>query len=181
MNRFAGLKVSVSLPSTRVDALSPHILEEIRRVRKTGFTLAPEAGSQRLRDVIQKEYKEEELVEAAGMLFGLGWKSVKLYFMLGLPTETEEDLLGIIDLSRKVSVAGKHKRQVTASVSTFVPKPHTPFQWAEQVGLEETKRAKSCCAKRFDGMASNSSGMTRVRRFSKASLREATAGSRVRS
>ncbi len=139
MNRFAGLKVSVSLPSTRVDALSPHILEEIRRVRKTGFTLAPEAGSQRLRDVIQKEYKEEELIEAAGMLFGLGWKSVKLYFMLGLPTETEEDLFGIVDLSRKVSAAGKHRRQVTASVSTFVPKPHTPFQWAEQVSLEETE------------------------------------------
>lgn len=139
MNRFAGLKVSLSLPSTRVDALSPHILEEIRRVRKTGFTLAPEAGSQRLRDVIQKEYQEAELVEAASMLFGLGWKSVKLYFMLGLPTETEEDLLGIVDLSRKVSAAGKHKRQVTASVSTFVPKPHTPFQWAAQVSLEETE------------------------------------------
>ncbi|MGE0822679.1 MAG: TIGR03960 family B12-binding radical SAM protein [Candidatus Binatia bacterium] len=139
MNRFAGLKVSVSLPSTRVDALSPHILEEIRRVRKTGFTLAPEAGSQRLRDVIQKEYKEEELVEAAHMLFGLGWKSVKLYFMLGLPTETEEDLLGIVDLSRKVSAAGNHRRQVTASVSTFVPKPHTPFQWAPQISLEETE------------------------------------------
>ena len=139
MNRFAGLKVSVSLPSTRVDALSPHILEEIRRVRKTGFTLAPEAGSQRLRDVIQKEYKEEELIEAAGMLFGLGWKSVKLYFMLGLPSETEEDLLGIVDLCRKVSAAGKHRRQVTASVSTFVPKPHTPFQWAAQLSLEETE------------------------------------------
>lgn len=138
MNRFAGLKVSVSLPSTRVDALSPHILEEIRRVRKTGFTLAPEAGSQRLRDVIQKEYKEEELTAAARMLFGLGWKSVKLYFMLGLPSETEEDLMGIVDLARKVSQAGKHRVQVTASVSTFVPKPHTPFQWAAQLSLEET-------------------------------------------
>jgi radical SAM family uncharacterized protein/radical SAM-linked protein len=139
MDRFAGLKVSVSLPSTRVDALSPHILEEIRRVRKTGFTLAPEAGTQRMRDVIQKEYKEEELLEAARVLFGLGWKSVKLYFMLGLPGETEEDLLGIVDLSRKVSAVGKHRRQVTASVSTFVPKPHTPFQWAGQVSLEETE------------------------------------------
>ncbi len=139
MNRFAGLKVSVSLPSTRVDALSPHILEEIRRVRKTGFTLAPEAGTQRMRDVIQKEYKEEELLEAARVLFGLGWKSVKLYFMLGLPGETEQDLLGIVALSRKVSAVGKHRRQVTASVSTFVPKPHTPFQWAGQVSLEETE------------------------------------------
>ncbi len=139
MNRFSDLKVSVSLPSTRVDALSPHILEEIRRVRKTGFTLAPEAGSQRLRDVIQKEYQEEELLEAARLLFGLGWKSVKLYFMLGQPTETEEDLLGIVDLCRKVSEAGKHQRQVTASVSTFIPKPHTPFQWAAQVDMEETE------------------------------------------
>ncbi|MCS6926227.1 MAG: TIGR03960 family B12-binding radical SAM protein [Candidatus Binatia bacterium] len=139
MNRFAGLKISVSLPSTRVDALSPHILEEIRRVRKTGFTLAPEAGSQRLRDVIQKEYKEEELLEAARLLFGLGWKSVKLYFMLGLPTETEEDLLGIVELCRKVAAVGKGRCQVTASVSTFVPKPHTPFQWAAQLSLEETE------------------------------------------
>ena len=139
MNRFSDLKVSVSLPSTRVDALSPHILEEIRRVRKTGFTLAPEAGSQRLRDVIQKEYQEKELIEAARLLFSLGWKSVKLYFMLGQPTETEEDLLGIVDLCRKVSAAGKHQRQVTASVSTFIPKPHTPFQWAAQVDLEETE------------------------------------------
>jgi len=149
MNRFAGLKVSVSLPSTRVDALSPHILEEIRRVRKTGFTLAPEAGSQRLRDVIQKEYKEEELIEAARTLFGLGWKSVKLYFMLGLPGETEDDLLGIVDLSRKVSAAGKHKCQVTASVSTFVPKPHTPFQWAAQVNLEETEARQELLRKQL--------------------------------
>ncbi len=139
MNRFSDLKVSVSLPSTRVDALSPHILEEIRRVRKTGFTLAPEAGSQRLRDVIQKEYQEEELIEAARLLFSLGWKSVKLYFMLGQPTETEEDLLGIVDLCRKVSATGKHQRKVTASVSTFIPKPHTPFQWAAQVDLDETE------------------------------------------
>jgi len=139
MNRFSDLKVSVSLPSTRVDALSPHILEEIQRVRKTGFTLAPEAGSQRLRDVIQKEYQEEELLEAARLLFSLGWKSVKLYFMLGQPTETEEDLLGIVDLCRKVSAVGKHQRKVTASVSTFIPKPHTPFQWAAQVNLEETE------------------------------------------
>ncbi len=139
MNRFSDLKVAVSLPSTRVDALSPHILEEIRRVRKTGFTLAPEAGSQRLRDVIQKEYQEEELIEAARLLFGLGWKSVKLYFMLGQPSETEEDLLDIVALCRKVSAAGKHQRQVTASVSTFIPKPHTPFQWAAQIDLEETE------------------------------------------
>ena len=139
MNRFSTQKVAVSLPSTRVDALSPHILEEIRRVRKTGFTLAPEAGTQRLRDVIQKEYKEEELVESARLLFSLGWQSVKLYFMLGLPSETEEDLLGIVNLCRQVAKAGNYKCQVTASVSTFVPKPHTPFQWAPQLTLTETE------------------------------------------
>jgi radical SAM-linked protein len=143
MDRLAERKVAVSLPSTRVDALSPHILEEIRRVRKTGFTLAPEAGTQRLRDVIQKEYSEEELVEAARLLFSLGWQSVKLYFMLGLPTETEEDLLGIVELCRKVARAGGGRRQVTASVSTFIPKPHTPFQWAPQLPLDEVVARQS--------------------------------------
>jgi radical SAM family uncharacterized protein/radical SAM-linked protein len=143
MNKLAPERVAVSLPSTRVDALDPHLLEQIKRVRKTGFTLAPEAGTQRLRDVIQKEYREEELVEAAGMIFDLGWRSLKLYFMLGLPTETEDDLHGIVDLARKVSAAGGHRRQVTASVSTFVPKPHTPFQWAPQLDVAETEARQS--------------------------------------
>jgi radical SAM family uncharacterized protein/radical SAM-linked protein len=138
MNRFAPRRVAVSLPSTRVDALSPHLLDEIRRVRKTGFTLAPEAGSQRMRDVIQKEFKEEELIDAARLIFGLGWRSLKLYFMLGLPGESTDDLLGIVDLCRQVSAAGGGRAQVTASVSTFVPKPHTPFQWAAQLDLGET-------------------------------------------
>jgi radical SAM family uncharacterized protein/radical SAM-linked protein len=139
MNALVPARIAVSLPSTRVDALDPHLLEQIKRVRKTGFTLAPEAGTQRLRDVIQKEYREEELIEAARLIFGLGWRSLKLYFMLGLPSETEEDLRGIVDLARKVSAAGRRRRQVTASVSTFVPKPHTPFQWAPQLGIEETE------------------------------------------
>ena len=93
MDELAPQHVAVSLPSTRVDALSPRILEEIRRVRKTGFTLAPEAGTQRLRDVIQKEYREEELLDAARLFADLGWRSLKLYFMIGLPSETEEDVL----------------------------------------------------------------------------------------
>lgn len=139
MNRFSERRVAVSLPSTRVDALAPSLLEQIRRVRKTGFTLAPEAGSQRMRDIIQKEYEEPELIEAARQIFGLGWRTLKLYFMLGLPGEEERDLIAIAELAAKVAAAGKGKCEVTASVSTFVPKPHTPFQWAAQVDVEQTE------------------------------------------
>jgi radical SAM family uncharacterized protein/radical SAM-linked protein len=143
MNKVAPERIAVALPSTRVDALDPHLLEQIKRVRKTGFTLAPEAGTQRLRDVIQKEYREDELIEAARRIFDLGWRSLKLYFMLGLPTEAEDDLRGIVELARKVAAAGRHRRQVTASVSTFVPKPHTPFQWAPQLTIDETEERQS--------------------------------------
>ena len=143
MNKFAADRVAVSLPSTRVDALAPALLEQIRRVRKTGFTLAPEAGSQRMRDIIQKEYQEEELIEAARQIFGLGWRTLKLYFMLGLPGERDEDLLAIAQLAARVAAAGKGKAEVTASVSTFVPKPHTPLQWAAQVDVAETEARQS--------------------------------------
>ena len=139
MNRLASKKVAVSLPSTRVDALAPSLLEQIKRVRKTGFTLAPEAGSQRLRDIIQKEYQEDELVAAAQQIFSLGWRSLKLYFMLGLPSETADDLTGIVDLSTKVAAAGHFRKQVIASVSNFVPKPHTPFQWVGQIPTAEVE------------------------------------------
>jgi radical SAM family uncharacterized protein/radical SAM-linked protein len=139
MDELAPRHVAVSLPSTRVDALSPRILEEIRRVRKTGFTLAPEAGTQRLRDVIQKEYREEELLEAARLFADLGWRSLKLYFMIGLPSETEDDVLGIAELAGRVKRAARGRLRVTASVSTFSPKPHTPFQWAAQLDVAETR------------------------------------------
>ncbi len=139
MDELAPEHVAVSLPSTRVDALSPRILEEIRRVRKTGFTLAPEAGTQRLRDVIQKEYREEELLDAARLFADLGWRSLKLYFMIGLPSETETDVVGIAELAGRVRRAAKGRLRVTASVSTFSPKPHTPFQWAAQLDVEETQ------------------------------------------
>jgi len=139
MDRLAPERVAVSLPSTRVDALSPRILEEIRRVRKTGFTLAPEAGTQRLRDVIQKEYQESELLDAARTFADLGWRSLKLYFMIGLPSETEVDVLGIAELADRVRRAAGGRLKVTASVSTFSPKPHTPFQWAAQLDLAETQ------------------------------------------
>jgi radical SAM family uncharacterized protein/radical SAM-linked protein len=128
----------ISFPSTRVDALTPELLQEVQPVRRAGFTMAPEAGTQRLRDVINKGVTEKEVLETCSNVFKLGWGSVKLYFMIGLPTETEEDIQGIIDLARKVKkVAGS--QAVTVSVSTHVPKPHTPFQWAKQISIEETK------------------------------------------
>ncbi len=142
-DRCAGEQVSIALPSLRVGSLTPSILERMASIRRTGITLAPEAGSQRLRDVINKNVTEQGLMDHVRVLFDAGWQMVKLYFMIGLPTETDEDLLAIADLSRKVrDVAGPHVKrlQVTSSVSPFVPKPHTPFQWAEQIDLEETRR-----------------------------------------
>jgi radical SAM family uncharacterized protein/radical SAM-linked protein len=149
MNRLAAKKVAVSLPSTRVDALAPSLLEQIKRVRKTGFTLAPEAGTQRMRDIVQKEYQEDELIAAARQIFALGWRSLKLYYMLGLPSETEEDLMGIVDLSTKVAAAGKFRAQVTASVSNFVPKSHTPFQWAAQIPIVEIEARQRFLRREF--------------------------------
>jgi radical SAM family uncharacterized protein/radical SAM-linked protein len=143
MDELAPQHVAVSLPSTRVDALSPRILEEIRRVRKTGFTLAPEAGTQRLRDVIQKEYREEELLDAARLFADLGWRTLKLYFMIGLPSETVDDVRGIAELAGRVKRAAGGRLAITASVSTFSPKPHTPFQWAAQLDVEETQARQS--------------------------------------
>src|SRR5262245_4580497 len=139
MDELTPQRVSVSLPSTRVDALSPRILEQIRRVRKTGFTLAPEAGTQRLRDVIQKEYREEDLLAAARQFADMGWRALKLYFQIGLPSETEADVRGIAELAERVRRASGGRLRVTASVSTFSPKPHTPFQWAAQLDVAETR------------------------------------------
>ena len=107
MDVYSQRKVSISLPSLRVGTLTPEMCDEIRRVRKTGFTIAPEAGTQRLRDVINKNISEDALTETAATVFSSGWDLIKLYFMVGLPTETDDDLRGIIDLSRKVLNAGK--------------------------------------------------------------------------
>ena len=141
-------KVSVSLPSLRVDSELANDLTVMQSVRKAGLTFAPEAGTQRLRDVINKNVTEEDILRATQDAFSAGWSSVKLYFMLGLPTETDEDILGIAALSRKVSQQfyslpkeqrGKGLR-LTVSVSTFVPKPFTAFQWCGQVPAEEIRR-----------------------------------------
>ncbi|MCA1943725.1 MAG: TIGR03936 family radical SAM-associated protein [Desulfovibrio sp.] len=138
-------QVSISLPSLRVGSISPAVMAKIAGLRRTGVTIAPEAGSQRLRDVINKGVTEEALLEHVRELFRLGWDQVKLYFMLGLPTETQADLDAILDLCRKVEAVGREVKdrpgrlQVTAAVSTFVPKPHTPFQWERQLSLGETR------------------------------------------
>ena len=144
MERFREKRVSVSLPSMRLDSLVKQSLEETSQVKKSGLTLAPEAGTQRLRDVINKGVTEEDLMRAVTDAFESGWSAVKLYFMIGLPTETQEDLEGIADLAKKVVDCyyrvPKQQRapglRVTVSVSTFVPKPFTPFQWFGQDDLE---------------------------------------------
>jgi radical SAM family uncharacterized protein/radical SAM-linked protein len=144
MDRFADDFVSVSMPSMRVGTLTPEIMEQIKRVRKTGFTVAPEAGTDRLREVINKGITEEDLLATCRDAFALGWKLIKLYFMVGLPTETEADVEGIIDLAKKARAQVGQGRgrpvQVNLGVATFVPKPHTPFQWEGQLSLEESKQ-----------------------------------------
>ncbi len=133
-------KVSVSLPSLRIDNLDPRLAEEVSRVRKSGFTLAPEAGSERLRKVVNKDFTDETIIESVKSIFAAGWKGVKLYFMIGLPTETEEDYDALNQLVRKIAgLAPGGKSRITVSISNFVPKTHTPFQWAAQMGMEETR------------------------------------------
>ena len=141
MDRFADKKVAVSLPSLRVGTLSPQLIAEIKRVRKTGFTMAPEAGSERLRNVINKGIEEDALIETAENVFEMGWKAIKLYYMIGLPTETLNDVRGIVELSNRVQETGKRlgfRPTINVSVSQFIPKPHTPFQWEPQIQLEES-------------------------------------------
>ena len=142
MGRYASEKIAVSFPSLRSETLTPELIKEIKKVRKTGFTIAPEAGTQRLREIINKGITEKEILETVRNVFDAGWNVIKLYFMIGLPREREEDLEGIIELSRRVlSIARRRgkKRKVNVSVSTFVPKSHTPFQWEPQIGLEEMR------------------------------------------
>ncbi len=140
MNRFESKKVAVSFPSLRIESVVGYLAEEVKRVRKTGFTIAPEAGTDRLRRVINKEMDEETLSQGLTNLFLKGWRNIKLYFMIGLPTEREEDLRGIVELSKKICSIGEQQKfhpGVNVSVSTFIPKPHTPFQWESQIPLEE--------------------------------------------
>lgn len=138
MQKHCPGKVALALPSLRVESLSQTMIEEIRRTRKTSFTLAPEAGTDKMRQVINKGNTADDLLASVDKIFAAGWKSVKLYFMIGLPHEEESDLQGIIDLGYQAMRAARHRGQVTISLSTFVPKPHTPFQWEKQLSLDET-------------------------------------------
>ena len=140
-------KVNLSVPSLRADNFSRELMEKLQTVRKSGLTFAPEAGTQRLRDVINKNLTEEEILNTCSQAFSGGWNNVKLYFMLGLPTETDEDVLGIAELVYKIIQAWKanatnKKRGLRVHVATayFVPKPHTPFQWEKQITPQEYLR-----------------------------------------
>ena len=140
-------KINLSVPSLRADNFSRELMEKLQTVRKSGLTFAPEAGTQRLRDVINKNLSEEEILSTCANAFSGGWNNVKLYFMLGLPTETDEDVLGIAELVYKVIQTWKEhavnkKRGLRVHVATayFVPKPHTPFQWEKQITPEEYLR-----------------------------------------
>ena len=160
LDRYEKDKISVSLPSLRIDSFLKDDLEKIQKVRKTGLTFAPEAGTQRLRDVINKGVTEEDLLRSVRDAFEAGWHGVKLYFMIGLPTETDEDVLGIAELARKVSrefysmpkeLRGKGLR-CTVSASTFVPKPFTPFQWEPQISVEEVLRRQALLRSALKGI-----------------------------
>jgi radical SAM family uncharacterized protein len=143
-DRYEGSNVSLSLPSTRVDAFNITLANEFsRNGRRSGLTFAPEGGSDRMRKVINKMVSEEDLIRTVAAAYSHGWRQVKLYFMCGLPTETDEDVLAIADLAKRViatgrEVSGRRDIRCTVSIGGFVPKPHTPFQWAEQLGVEET-------------------------------------------
>lgn len=160
LDRYEKDRVSVSLPSLRIDSFLKDDLEKIQKVRKTGLTFAPEAGTQRLRDVINKGVSEEDLLRSVHDAFVAGWHGVKLYFMIGLPTETDEDVLGIAELARKVSrefysmpkeLRGKGLR-CTVSASTFVPKPFTPFQWEPQIPTDEVLRRQALLRSALKGI-----------------------------
>lgn len=142
MGELEGKGVALSVPSLRVDTLSTEIIDEIKRVRKTGFTIAPEAGSQRLRDVINKNITDDGIEKTIDTVFQAGWRLIKLYFMIGLPTETDDDIRELIGMVKRLEgrIRGHKRGGMNVAISTFVPKPHTPFQWGGFIGLEGTKR-----------------------------------------
>ena len=146
MDYFEDKHISIALPSLRADTFDISIMEKIQKVRKSGLTFAPEAGSQRLRDVINKNLREEELYEACGLAFESGYNNIKLYFMIGLPTETNEDLEGIAKIVRGVIYTFKQRGtnkakgiKIAIGCATFVPKAQTPFQWVGQVTREQAE------------------------------------------
>ena len=149
MNKMEQHKVNLSLPSLRIDSFSIDLMKKARKVRKSGLTFAPEAGTQRLRDVINKGVTEEDVLNSVRIAFEGGWNSVKLYFMIGLPSETDEDIKGIAKLGekvveeyRKIGEKGRKKLNITISASSFVPKAFTPFQWEAQDSIEQLEHKR---------------------------------------
>jgi radical SAM-linked protein len=150
--RASAERVSVSLPSLRLDSFSVGLADRVAGERRTGLTFAPEAASPRLRAVINKWIPDEDLLGMASQAYDRGWGHVKLYFMIGLPTERDDDVEAIADLTLRALAVGRQKNKkarVNTGVSTFVPKPFTPFQWAEQIGIEETGRRQAILEERF--------------------------------
>ena len=139
MALYESKHIAVSFPSLRAGFLTPDLVNLVKKVRKTGFTIAPEAGSQRLRDVINKNITEEDIISSVETALGMGWQVIKLYFMIGLPTETDDDIKAIIDLVYKLRKTRSRKNSsINVSVTTFIPKAHTPFQWCSQISLAES-------------------------------------------
>ncbi|SFG76683.1 radical SAM family uncharacterized protein [Desulfotomaculum arcticum] len=155
--RHSAERINVSLPSLRVDAFSVDLAKEVQKVRRSSLTFAPEAGTQRLRDVINKGVTENDLMAAVTSAFQGGWQAIKLYFMIGLPTETDEDLEGIAKLARRVlergreTVRARGRLKVTVSVSSLVPKSHTVFQWEPQHSMEELRRKQEFLRRELRG------------------------------
>jgi len=151
--KYHDRSLSLSLPSSRVESVTVDLVEMLAQGRKTGFTFAPEAATDRMRDVINKSIPTEELLEVAETVYGRGWRLIKLYFMIGQPTETEEDVRAIAHLAKQVLAVGRrhhgHKAQVRVGVSTFVPKPHTPFQWAALDDLDTIRRKQAILKEEF--------------------------------
>jgi radical SAM family uncharacterized protein/radical SAM-linked protein len=158
----AGSHISVSLPSLRVASINSAVLKEIKSVRKTGFTIAPEAGTKRLRDVINKDLTDEEYDETLEKIFKEGWKNVKLYFMIGLPTETIDDINSLINMAvtalRKGRKITGRRVNINVGISAFVPKPHTPFQWIGQAAMEDLREKQDHIKKAFRNRGVNFKG-----------------------
>lgn len=154
--QYAGRHLSISLPSLRIDSFSVDLMNALRDARRSGFTLAPEAGTERLREIINKPISNQQLMETAREIYSRGWHNLKLYFMIGHPSETIEDVQAISDLCKAVLAEGQKligkRAQVTAGVSTFIPKPHTPFQWVACNTLEQITQKQELLKHRLRGI-----------------------------
>ncbi len=152
ISEFGEKKIAISLPSLKVDSLVSHLASMFSRIKKTGLTLAPEAGTARLRRVINKRFNEEDLLVTVSACFEASWNAVKLYFMIGLPTETQKDIEGIVELVSRLKPVVSRRKRVKVGISPFVPKPHTPFQWEGQVDLEGLRERMAYLKGRFRGL-----------------------------